>query len=231
MYKATLALIALAQLSLSAPIAPRQASPCDGQVNGPGICLQNSASSEQTFSFFQNTGDSNGAAFPAKDPVEGLDTVVPAGESRWVSLALDFKGRVQRTKLYPSTWAEFQIQDTLTVNHTPDFKAHGDISLIQGNDGAAEIAALDGSGQKNGFSQDLISGAPQAALYTRAEDGKVVLANTEFAPFPFIDGNPDALAWEESQLGTTAPMKAYTRNNSPVADVSSSNNALLFTFY
>lgn len=55
--------------------------------------------------------------------------------------------------------------------------AWGDVSLLEGCDGAATIAALDGTGSIVGFDQDIISGAPSNVLATK-RDGSVVIAKS-----------------------------------------------------
>lgn len=55
--------------------------------------------------------------------------------------------------------------------------AWGDVSLLEGCDGAATLEALDGSGSATGFDHDIITGAPSVVLTTK-KDGSVAIAKT-----------------------------------------------------
>ncbi|MCJ1447887.1 MAG: hypothetical protein MMC23_008399 [Stictis urceolatum] len=226
MYKSTI-LLALAQYAFAAPLAARQ-DPC--AQSGPGVCLDNQTGADQSIFFYQDSSDGNGFGVPSYDvfspPGFNGGVPVPNGASVWVTLDPSFKGRVQHANAYPSTWVEFQI------SASSDSLAHGDISLIQGYDGPAQIAAMDGS-VTCGFTQDLIidGQTPQSAIVTRQADGKTVLANTEFSAILFVDGNQDALNWENSQLGTTAPVPAYTQSTTPACVVNAPSQQLRLTFF
>ncbi|KAH8881321.1 hypothetical protein GQ53DRAFT_832508 [Thozetella sp. PMI_491] len=63
------------------------------------------------------------------------------------------------------------------IDGPPTRTAWGDVSLLEGCDGAAVIAATDGSGAMAGFSLDIVRGAPDEAL-TAKTDGSPVLAKT-----------------------------------------------------
>ncbi|KAF2184772.1 hypothetical protein K469DRAFT_708530 [Zopfia rhizophila CBS 207.26] len=79
-------------------------------------------------------------------------------ETQFVSLLNTFKGRLQRGTELPCTWVEFQLEAS------DDHGVHGDISLQQGCDVAATIASTDGKIVMNGFTEDVVSGAPEAAI-------------------------------------------------------------------
>ena len=96
-------------------------------------------------------------------------TTVKPNTTVFVPLPSSFKGRVQRGKLIPATWVEFQLEAS------NDHAAHGDISLEQGCDGAATIASTDGSKRSNGFTNDILKDAPAAATVKRADGMKVWL--------------------------------------------------------
>ncbi|KAB5522112.1 hypothetical protein GE09DRAFT_1195236 [Coniochaeta sp. 2T2.1] len=59
----------------------------------------------------------------------------------------------------------------------PSTNGWADISLLQGCDGAATVAALDGSGVSTGFTGDLLTGAPAAVLRGK-DDGSLAIAKT-----------------------------------------------------
>ena len=139
-------------------------------AQGPGIILSNKASQDQTFNFYDNFWNGDGTAGANFDHPSN-PTTVAAGATTFVSLPTTFKGRVQRGTQLPATWVEFQ------VSASNDHAAHGDVSLEQGCDKAATISATDGSGQTNGFSQDILSGAPDAAVQNKP-DGTRALATT-----------------------------------------------------
>ncbi|KAI4120576.1 MAG: hypothetical protein LQ338_006912 [Usnochroma carphineum] len=144
---------------------------------------------------------------------------VKANDSTFVTLPGSFKGRVQRGTQLPATWVEFQI------SADNDGAAHGDISLEQGCDGAAKISATDGSGRSNGFTDDIVSGAPGAAFQNKP-DGTRALATTMGN---WISGpNQAAIDWENQKVGQR---KAYIQGGTGTDDVASSNKCLSVDFY
>ncbi|KAI5863989.1 hypothetical protein GGS23DRAFT_620879 [Durotheca rogersii] len=185
---------------------------------GPGIQLTNKSPRKNTYFFYDNYWNGNGEAGANFDrPLKHVEV----GPNQTVHVALDvkFKGRVQRGDQLPATWGEFQVRAA------DDGRAHGDISLQQGCDGAATVAATDGSRVSNGFTQDIVKGAPAAAV-EKKPNGERALASTEGnwkGP-----GNQAATDWEYKQLGSE---KAYIKGGSGVPDVASKNNCLHFTFY
>ena len=60
------------------------------------------------------------------------------------------------------------------VSASNDGAAHGNISLEQGCDGAATTVSTDWTKRINGFSNDVVTGAPDAACVKRIKrkDGK-----------------------------------------------------------
>ncbi|KAI0968220.1 hypothetical protein F4678DRAFT_482189 [Xylaria arbuscula] len=186
--------------------------------SGPGILLTNKSAKENVYFFYDNFWNGNGEAGANFDkPLKHVD--VAPNQTVYVPLDLEFKGRVQRGDQQPATWGEFQVKAS------NDGHAHGDISLQQGCDGAATVASTDGTNISNGFVEDIIKGAPAAAL-DKKPNGEKVLASTEGnwkGP-----GNQDAINWEHKQLGTT---RAYIKGGTGVPDVASKNNCLRFTFY
>ena len=187
-------------------------------AQSPGIILGNKSSQDQTFNFYDNFWNGDGTAGANFDHPSN-PTTVPAGTTTFVSLSTTFKGRVQRGTQLPATWAEFQI------SASNDNAAHGDISLEQGCDGAAMISATDGSGQTNGFSQDILSGAPDAAVQNKP-DGTRALATTMGN---WMSGPNQAAIDYESQV--VGQQHAYITGGTGTNDVASSNNCLAVDFY
>ncbi|KAI1269711.1 hypothetical protein F5Y18DRAFT_107934 [Xylariaceae sp. FL1019] len=193
----------------------------DVAANGvlkPGIQLTNQSPSKNTYFFYDNywNGDGTGGA-NFDNPLKHVE--IAPNATVHVDLPLSFKGRVQRGTQLPATWGEFQVKAT------DDGKAHGDISLQQGCDGAATVAATDGTGVSNGFVKDIVKGAPEAAIQKKP-NGECGLAHTE--PNWNGPGNQTTIEYEYAQLGHA---KAYIKGGTGVPDVASKNNCLHFTFY
>lgn len=188
------------------------------QAQGPGIILRNNSNNQQAYAFYNNYWNGNGTAganFDHPDPI----ITVNANDSTFVALPTSFKGRVQRGTQLPATWVEFQI------SADNDGAAHGDISLEQGCDGAATIAATDGQSRFNGFTNDIVSGAPDAAVQNKP-DGTRALATTMGN---WMSGpNQAAIEWEMKNVGQ---QKAYIQGGTGTDDVASSNKCLAVTFY
>ncbi|KAI1387876.1 uncharacterized protein F4822DRAFT_444405 [Hypoxylon trugodes] len=188
------------------------------EANGPGILLTNKSAKKHTYYFYDNYWNGNGTAGANFDhPLKHVD--VNPNQTIHVPLTLAFKGRVQRGDQQPATWGEFQVKAS------DDGRAHGDISLQQGCDGAATVASTDGTNVSNGFTKDILKDAPAAAV-EKKPSGEKALASTEGnwkGP-----GNQAAVDWEFKQLGHD---KAYIKGGTGVPDVASKNNRLHFTFY
>ena len=180
----------------------------------PGAIIYNHRNQECQFAFYNN--DKNQfATFTNPSPVITLKP----NESKFVALDRGFKGRVQRGTELPATWGEFQ------VSASNDGKAHGDISLEQGCDGAATVSATDGSGQHNGFTHDILTYAPAAAIHKKPSGEKALattMGNWESGP------NEAAIVWENKQVGQRY---AYITGGTGVPDVASANQCLQFDFY
>lgn len=180
----------------------------------PGIILTNKSKIDEVYFFYDNYWNGNGTAGANFDhPLKSMHVL--AGKTAFVSLPKSFKGRVQRGSIIPATWAEFQIEAS------DDHKAHGDISVEQGNDGPATISATDGTHVKNGFTTPIQAG--KAAYQTRS-DGKTVIASTMGNWL----GGPNHAAIDAQQVIKT---KAYVTGGSGVPDVASGNGRLAIDFY
>ena len=152
------------------------------------------------------------------------------GEVAFVSLPLSFKGRVQRGKdSIHATWAEFQLRADLASDPKyNDLLAHGDISLEQGCDGAATISSskpFHGKMLINGFTDDVLSEAPAAAINSKLDGTKALattMGNWETGK------NTAAIDWLQSKA---LQGKVYIEGGEGVADVGSGDNRLWVVFY
>lgn len=184
----------------------------------PGIQLTNKSKKEETFQFFNNYWNGNGEAGANFDHPEKPTHLKP-GASTFVELPESFKGRVQRGKLIPATWVEFQL------SAANDGKAWGNISLQQGYDGPAMIRSTDGTNNSIGFTNDILPGAPAAAKQKRS-DGKECLASTMGN---WMGGpNQAAIDYENKVVGQK---KAYITGGSGTIVVNSKNKRLAVEFY
>lgn len=198
-------------------IHPTKGDPDDGKKSG--IILHNHSNHADTYFFFDNYWNGNGTAGANFDkPLKAVS--VPAGHKAFASLPLTFKGRVQRGRLIPATWVEFQLK---AAN---DGAAHGDISVQQGNDGPATISSTDGSHQPTGgFKQPLVHVAPPAARVKRPGDGVEVLASTmgNWMGPP----NKAAIDYQRPLIGKTT----YVVGGTGVPDVAARNHRFSVDFY
>jgi len=190
----------------------------EANAGGPGIILTNKSKKEESYFFYDNYWNGNGIAGANFDhPLKSIK--LAAGAHSYVNLPTTFKGRVQRGTTLPATWVEFQI------SASNDGAAHGDISLEQGCDGAATIASTDGSKRINGFTNEIVSGAPEAAVQKKP-DGTRAIASTmgNWAHGP----NKAAVEYLEKVVGKG---KAYIVGGTGVPDVASANKCLAVDMY
>jgi hypothetical protein len=189
----------------------------DRRAQGPGISLTNKSGQQVTFYFYNNLWNGDGTAGANFDHPIDPPTVVAAGATTFVPLPTTFKGRVQRGNTIPATWVEFQISAT-------DGHGHGDVSLEQGCDGAATITPV-GGGPTGGFTNDVVSGAPAAAVVTKP-DGTKALAST----MGNWNGGPNQAAIQYLQTAV-GQSKAYITGGTGVPDIMSPNNQFDVVFY
>ena len=188
------------------------------EPQGTGVTVFNHSGKQQQFAFYNNYWNGNGTAGANFDHPAPVITV-PAKSSHFVSLKPEFKGRVQRGTLIPATWVEFQLRAD------NDHKAHGDISLEQGCDGAAMIKATDGSGRQNGFTQDILKDAPKDAIMNKS-NGEKALASTMGN---WLGGpNKAAAEYEQKVVGQK---HAYILGGTGTDDVASANGRFDVEFY
>jgi hypothetical protein len=121
-----------------------------------------------------------------------------AGSAIFLSVCPTFQGRLVRgNPTYNldntphsnlGTWVE------LGWDGPPSYVAWGDVSLLQGCDGAALIEAADGTAMWTGFSVDLLSRAPSNALTVKNGGGHMLDATVG------EEGNNWTRAWELANL-------------------------------
>lgn len=185
---------------------------------GPGIHLTNKSKQDHDFVFYDNYWNGNGTAGANFD--HPLKTVhLKSNASTFVSLPASFKGRVQHGTQLPCTWVEFQLEAS------NDHAAHGDISLQQGCDCAATIASTDGSNVKNGFTNDVVSGAPAAAIKKKPNGEKAIDTTVGNWNGP---ANQAAISYLNKVVGQR---KAYIVGGMGVPDVASKNKRLAVVMY
>ncbi|CAF9941869.1 MAG: hypothetical protein HETSPECPRED_004258 [Heterodermia speciosa] len=193
-------------------------SPAQHAFDGAGIHLSNKSKLRCTYFFYDNLWNGNGTAGPNfTHPLKSI--TLAAAASAFVPLPASFKGRLQRGTLLPATWVEFQL---CAEN---DRAAHADVSVEQGCDGAATVAATDGSAARNGFVKDVLEGAPQGALVRRS-DGVRCLAST--MGNWMAGANEEAVEWLRKEIGME---KAYVKGGTGVPDVASRNGVLAVDMY
>lgn len=180
----------------------------------PGIILTNRSHQADTYYFYNNLWNGNGTAGANFDhPLKSV--TVAAGQTSFVSLPTTFEGRVQRGKQIPATWVEFQIEAD------NDHKAHGDVSVEQGDDGPAIIRSTDGTNVEGGFTSPIHA---EAGAYVVREDGNKVIASTMGN---WLGGPNQAAIKAQSRIrGST-----YVTGGTGVPDVASVNKRFAVTFY
>ena len=200
---------------LATGIQTSQGDHDDGKT--PGIILHNKSKAHCTYYFYDNYWNGDGTAGANFDkPLKAVQ--VSAGGTAFVKLPTTFKGRVQRGKLIPATWVEFQIKAK------NDGAAHGDVSVEQGNDGPATITSTDGSHQSGGFTEPINHKKFPGAHVTRA-DGVDVIASTVGNWM----GGPNQAAIDIQKSANGA--RTYVTGGTGVPDVASRNNRFAVDFY
>ncbi len=196
-----------------------RAAPRDTDADpGPGIELTNKSNKVCECFFYNNIANGVGTGIPNfNNPLKSIK--LGPNQSQLVPLPLSFKGRVQRGTQLPCTWVEFQLEAS------DDHRAHGDISLEQGCDGAATIASTDGTNVSNGFTQDVVNGAPEAAIRKKVNGERAI--DTTMGNWM---GGPNQAAIQYLQR-VVGQRKAYIVGGTGTPDVASKNNRLGVSMY
>ncbi|KAI1854403.1 hypothetical protein JX265_012437 [Neoarthrinium moseri] len=155
-------------------------------------------------------------------------------EHPWKYLTLD-NGARRFVQVCP-TWQGRVVRGTPAVNQ--DGKAHnlgtwakssvdsngvmwGDVSFLEGSDGAAGVRTADGSNRLHGCTADLFAGAPAAALVAKGSGAQVLDKIVGDAP------NAAARAWMMSKCSAD---EIYMEDNPPNPVLASYNGRMEFTF-
>jgi hypothetical protein len=145
-----------------------------------------------------------------------------AGDTKFVSFPHNFQDRVTRGNDALNLQGQAQWLGTwfeCSVDPSGNGEIWGDISLIRGYDGPVTMSATDGTGAARGFSNDILPGAPGAAIVNKP-DGTKDLAPTE-------DGNTSSENWCLSQVQG----KAYCDDSHGSPVIVSKNSVFDVTFY
>ncbi|KAH7027374.1 uncharacterized protein B0I36DRAFT_432652 [Microdochium trichocladiopsis] len=146
---------------------------------------------------------------------------IPPWSSAFITVCPTFEGRVVR-----GDWSYFDghkhmLGTWVEVAFTSDGMVYGDISLLEGNDGAAMIQSMDGFHNAKGFTFDLLESAPRGA-WAQKSSGTWCLDK-----IIGLDANYAAWAWQSEFLD---PWNVYLTNEvNPVID--SVNGRFQITFY
>lgn len=148
------------------------------------------------------------------------------GNSIFVSVCTTFHGRIIRGNpnfnLEPGTVNNLGTWVELGWEAPEGRVAWGDVSLLEGYDGAATLAAMDGSGVATGFDLDLLAGVPPGIL-TRKRDGSVAIAKTV--------GNDANVAAKEYELSKLSPTTQASIVNAYKPVIGSRNARFNVTMY
>ncbi|KAI1763543.1 hypothetical protein GGR53DRAFT_362077 [Hypoxylon sp. FL1150] len=185
-------------------------------TNGRGVQLENGDSQSRSFFVYANSCDSI--------PLQYV--TLSAGQDAFISLPQGFQGRIVRGTTDVNldgqphllgTWLEIGFDAN-------DAMGYADVSLIRGCDGAVTVAAMDGTGASTGFTQDVLSGAPDDALQAN-DAGAMVIKATEGLLSAIVSASRDYLA---SVLGYD---KAYIDDFHGNPVIASNNQRFSATFY
>ncbi|KAI2465760.1 hypothetical protein F4781DRAFT_13728 [Annulohypoxylon bovei var. microspora] len=191
----------------------------DEDLGGPGVIIWNFDPNDH--------GGVHGAMYfvyeSNHDFVPYKYLVIPPWSSVFLAVCPTFRGRIVRGSLVNlngrkhllGTWVEVNWHANVT------WSAWGDISLLQGNDGAATIESLDGLFKFRGFMLDLLSDAPADAWAQKATGSwcldKIIGQ----------DANNATMEWEKQFID---PWNVYLRDDiNPV--INSNNGRFQVTFY
>ncbi|KAK3989761.1 hypothetical protein QBC44DRAFT_381331 [Cladorrhinum sp. PSN332] len=147
----------------------------DFDDGGPGVLMRDNDFSNTVqshyYSFYENDWDERPWKYTRLYP----------GTETWISVCPTFSGRIARGNKAANL-------DGTDKNSTHSW---GDISLLEGCDGAALLKATDGSEVTTGFSRDVLSNAPKEAM-GRKSDGMGRVLDKTVGP----EANFHAIQWE-----------------------------------
>ncbi|OIW34232.1 hypothetical protein CONLIGDRAFT_650810 [Coniochaeta ligniaria NRRL 30616] len=190
----------------------------DVDDGGPGFVLRDSDVNVQQphyYFLYENSRDTHPWKYALLNP----------GTEVFISLCPTFAGRLVRGnptfnldgKVHNlGTWVE------LSLEGPPSANGWADVSLLEGCDGAATIAAMDNSGVSTGFAGDLITGAPVAVLRSK-DDRSPAIAKT------VGEGASDAAM--DYELSLLDPMKNASIVDQYKPAIKSQTGRFLVTMY
>ncbi|KAI1636478.1 hypothetical protein F4809DRAFT_381671 [Biscogniauxia mediterranea] len=182
-----------------------------------GLRITNSGDETATYFLYQNSCD----CVPYKY------ITIEANCTSFVALSTGFQGRIVRGTTEMNLDGNSHLLGTwVEVNIGSDGVAWGNISLIKGCDGAAAIAALDGTAVSTGFDEWLLDGAPDDA-YEAKDDGVKVIKQTE----ALDNANTIIYASRDYLAGKLGYTKAYVDDHHGNPVICSSNGRMAITFY
>ncbi|KXJ85959.1 hypothetical protein Micbo1qcDRAFT_209521 [Microdochium bolleyi] len=147
--------------------------------------------------------------------------IIPPRASAFVTVCPTFEGRIVRGDWTYFDGEKHMLGTWVEVSYTPEGKIWGDISLLEGNDGAAMIESMDGYYNARGFTFDLLEHAPRDAWAQKASGtwclDKIIGLEANYASW----------AWQSQFLD---PWNVYLTNEvNPV--INSVNGRFRITFY
>ncbi|ORY66600.1 uncharacterized protein BCR38DRAFT_484216 [Pseudomassariella vexata] len=148
-------------------------------------------------------------------------TILSPWSHAYINLCPTFEGRIVRGNYLNLDGRTHNLGTWAEVNWHPDGSAWGDVSLLQGNDGAVVIQSLDGINKMKGFAVDLLASAPEGA-WARKDTGSWCLDKI-VGP----NANKITKSWEAKYLD---PWNVYLEGDiDPV--INSNNGRFQVTFY
>ncbi|KAI1097774.1 hypothetical protein F4804DRAFT_338868 [Jackrogersella minutella] len=187
----------------------------DQDLGGPGVLIWNYDPNDH--------GGVHGTMFFIYESNHDFVPYKYMTSSAFVAVCSTFRGRIVRGSLVNLDGQKHLLGTWVEVNWHANGtgSAWGDISLLQGNDGAATIESLDGLSNVRGFMLDLLSDAPTNAWAQKATGSwcldKIIGQ----------DANNATMEWERQFLN---PWSVYLQDDiDPV--INSDNGRFQVTFY
>ncbi|KAH9893675.1 hypothetical protein F4778DRAFT_784169 [Xylariomycetidae sp. FL2044] len=183
--------------------------------NGPGVWITNQDSDPNIKYFFVEN---------SRDEAPWKYLTIAQGARVFVSVCETWQGHIIRGTVPVMTDGKSHNLGTwLESNVDLQGVMWGDVSFLEGCDGGARVAATDGSGvARQCLVDDLLSGAPEAALATKDTGGRIL--------DKLVSGTANGAArdWELSKCSPN-DVWIIPENSSPV--ISSQNGRFDITFY
>ncbi|KAI0020446.1 hypothetical protein F4780DRAFT_779566 [Xylariomycetidae sp. FL0641] len=148
---------------------------------------------------------------------------VPQNGRAFVQVCNTWQGRVVRgTLAVNGDGGEHNLATWMESNVDANGVMWGDVSFLEGCDGGGSVAATDNSGEKRECLVDMLTGAPAAALATKATGTKVI------APLVGVNANAAAAAWDATKCSADT---VWLNNDDSEPVISSSNGRFEYVFF